>query len=165
MAFFFSESLLNISFLISELSQGVGLFRTFITFLGACLLRILRKLLFQMCHVSLILTKLESNCGKWEFFISDRNAFALNFLKFRVSTYLGLRLGIPILRMAKIRLWSLIDRGYTPEYIILRIVGNKEVNQSRGVTCYSSGFTYHLRQLVRFDNINESCCVRVPRVL
>ena len=104
MAFFFSESLLNISFLISELSQGAGLFRTFITLLGACLLRILRKLLFQMCHVSLILTKLESNCGKWEFFISDRNAFALNFLKFRVSTYLGLRLGIPILRMAKIRL-------------------------------------------------------------
>ena len=67
-------------------------------------IEILRKLLFQMCHVSLILAKLESNYGKWEFFISDRNVFALNFLKFRVSTYLGLRLGIPILRMAKIRL-------------------------------------------------------------
>ena len=47
----------------------------------------------------------------------------------------------------------------------LRIVRNKEVNQSRGVTCYSGGFTHHLAQLVRFDNINESCCVRVPRVL
>ena len=75
-----------------------------------------------MCHVSLTLTELESNCGKREFFMSDRNAFALNFLKFRVSTYLGLRLGIPILRMAKIRLWSLIDREYTPECTILSVL-------------------------------------------
>ena len=37
-----------------------------------------------------------------------RNAFALSFLKFRVSTYLGLCLWIPILQMAKVRLWSLI---------------------------------------------------------
>ena len=152
MAFFFSESLLNISFLISELNQGAGLFRTFITLLGACLLRTLRKLFFQMCHASLTLTELESNCGKWEFFMSDRNAIALNFLKFRVSTHLGLRLGLPILRIAKIRLWSLIDREYS-------------INQSRGVTCYSGGFPYHPRQLIRFDNINESCCARVPRVL
>ena len=57
------------------------------------------------------------------------------------------------------------QRIHTRIYNTLRIVGNEEVNQSRGVTCYSSGFTYHLRQLVRFDNINESCCVRVPRVL
>lgn len=81
-----------------------------------------------MCQASLTLTQVESNCGRWELFMSDRNAFTLNFLKFRVSTYLELRLGIPILRMAKTRLWSPIGREYRM-HNTLRIISNKEVNQ------------------------------------
>lgn len=56
-------------------------------------------------------------------------------------------------------------RIHTRMHDTLRIVRNTEVNQSRGVTCYSSGFPYHQRQLICFNNINDSCCVRVPRVL
>ena len=66
MALFFSESLFNISFLISEFSQGAGLFRTFITLFGACLLRTLRKLFFpnEPC-ASLTLTELASWMDGW----------------------------------------------------------------------------------------------------
>ena len=46
MAFFFNESLLNISFLISELSQGAGLFRTFITLFGAVFVEDIKKVTF-----------------------------------------------------------------------------------------------------------------------
>lgn len=31
----------------------------------------------------------------------------------------------------------------------LLVIRNEKVSQSRGATCYSSGFTYHLCQLVR----------------
>ena len=47
---------------------------------------------------------------------------------------------------------------------VLLIFRNKEVNQSRGATSYSGGFTYHMRQSVRFDNMYESCWVRFLRV-
>lgn len=58
------------------------------------------------------------NCGKWEFFMFDRNVFVLNFLKFWVLIYFGLWFGILILWMVKIRLWLFIDREYILEYII-----------------------------------------------
>ena len=118
MAFFFSEFLLNISFLISDLSQGAGLFRTFNS-LRSVFIEDIKKVVFPNvpCLINTNWTRIKLR--QWDFFMSDRKAFALNFLKFRVSTYLGLRLGMPILQMAKIRLWSLIDREYTPECTIL----------------------------------------------
>lgn len=44
------------------------------------------------------------------------------------------------------------------------VIVNEKVNQSRGATCYSSGFSYHLCQLVHIQNINEAFNMGVPWV-
>lgn len=71
-----------------------------------------------------------------------------NYAKFLVSTHLGPCLGTPIFPTTKEGYDPYWERIRTGVHNTLLIIGNEKVNQSRGATCYSSGFSYHLCQLV-----------------
>ena len=111
-----SQSCWNICCSISEFNYGDGLFRTRIVRHSACF-SITFKTHFSMYarpYLRLHCCLCEAAMGR----ISDYsviNFSSLKFLQFLDSTNLRCPLGMQFFLTAWMRLWSLIERGYTPE--------------------------------------------------